>query len=128
MANNRRDFLKLAGLLSTGIALGPFNGFSRQEHKILNRRVRSSEGKEPSKFNMCGYRAPRLDVVRIGFVGLGNRGAAAVPRINFIDKVSIGGLCDVRPERVELVQASMKGSSHHPAIYTGNEDAWMKLC
>lgn len=128
MAKSRRDFLKLTGLLGTGVALGPFNGFSRQEHKILNERVRSSAGRAPAKFNMCGYRAPKLDTVRIGFVGLGNRGAAAVPRINFIDKVSIAGLCDIRPERVALAEQSIKGSSHHPAIYSGKENGWMELC
>lgn len=129
MANNRRDFLKLAGVLGAGIATaGPLSGFTKQEHKVLNRRVRSSLGQGKQHFNMCGYRAPRVDVVRMGFVGLGNRGAAAVPRINYIDKVAIKGLCDIRPERVTLVQASIKGSDHHPDIYTEKEDSWKKLC
>jgi hypothetical protein len=31
-------------------------------------------------FNMCGYGAPKLETVRIGFIGLGNRGPGAAIR------------------------------------------------
>lgn len=129
MSNNRRDFLKLAGALGAGIAaIGPLQGFTKAEHHELNRRVHSSAGMGPQRFNMCGYRAPKMDVVRIGFVGLGNRGSAAVPRINYIDKVAINGLCDIRPERVQVALSSIKGSIHHPALYSGSENNWMKMC
>ncbi len=30
------------------------------------------------KFNMSGYAAPALPVVRVGFIGLGDRGSGAV--------------------------------------------------
>lgn len=129
MANNRRDFLKLAGTLGAGIAATlPLKGFTRSELNELNRRVTPQLGKGPQRFNMCGYRAPKIDTVRIGFVGLGNRGGAAVPRINNIGKISISGLCDIRPERVQLAQASIKGSRHNPTTYTSTEDAWKKMC
>ncbi len=32
-------------------------------------------------FNMSGYAAPKLETVRIGFIGLGNRGPAADERM-----------------------------------------------
>ncbi|MGH2645784.1 MAG: Gfo/Idh/MocA family protein, partial [Chitinophagaceae bacterium] len=128
MSNNRRDFLKLAGALGAGIAaIGPLQGFTKAEHHELN-RLSPFSGRGSQRFNMCGHRASKIDVVRIGFVGLGNRGSAAVPRINYINKISINGLCDIRPERVQLALAGIKGSVHHPALYTDTENAWMKMC
>jgi hypothetical protein len=69
---NRRNFLKLAGL---GIAVSGFDK-TITEQAVIPRA---------QKFNMCGYAAPKLEKVRIGFVGLGNRGMAAVERLNKIE-------------------------------------------
>jgi predicted dehydrogenase len=77
---------------------------------------------------MSGYAAPKLETVRIGFIGLGNRGPDAVARMRRIEGVEIKALCDIRPEKVNAVQKSLEGSIHHPEIYTGGEDEWKKLC
>jgi hypothetical protein len=61
-------------------------------------------------------------------VGLGNRGSAAVPRINYIDGISINGLCDIRPEQVQKAVQNIKGSSYKPALYSGKADAWKEMC
>jgi len=127
MNNNRRAFLKLTGLLGTGIAGGALQGFtsgsqSENDHHLVKRKPAGQI------FNMSGYAAPKLDAVRIGYVGLGNRGGAAVPRMNHIDGASINALCDIRQEKAEAAKESLKGSSHHPELYFGKEDAWKKLC
>ena len=123
MGNNRRDFLKLTGLLGTGImAANPLTGMATNV---------VSQYQPPTgapHFNMCGYAAPKLDTVRIGFVGLGNRGGAAVPRINYIDGVSINGLCDIRTQQAEAAREKLKGSGHNPVLYAGKKDAWKQLC
>ena len=63
------------------------------------------KGKNPKqRFNMSGYAAPKLDKVRIGFVGLGQRGPGAVERMSFIEGVEIVGLCDQYDDRVEKMQ------------------------
>ncbi|HEY6083650.1 MAG TPA: Gfo/Idh/MocA family oxidoreductase [Chitinophagaceae bacterium] len=129
MSKDRRNFLKLAGLLGAGMAsVAPLQGFGRAEIGDLISSEDKLMDKKKQIFNMCGYRAPKLDIVRIGFVGLGNRGSAAVPRINNIEGISINGLCDIRPERVQLTLASIKNSPYHPALYSGTEDAWEKMC
>ena len=79
-------------------------------------------------FNMCGYAAPKLDKVRIGFIGLGNRGPAAVERMTHIEGAEIKALCDIRPEKVNAVSKKLDGSAHQPAIYSNKEDEWKKLC
>jgi len=52
-------------------------------------------------FNMCGYAAPKLDKVRVGFVGIGDRGSDAVERMTYIDGVEIVALCDIRQSAVD---------------------------
>jgi predicted homoserine dehydrogenase-like protein len=45
---------------------------------------------------MSGYRAPKIPIVRVGFVGLGNRGPGAVERMTYIEGVEIVAICDKR--------------------------------
>jgi len=45
-----------------------------------------------------------------------------------IEGVEIKALCDIRPEKVNAVKKSLEGSTHNPAIYTGKENEWKKLC
>lgn len=127
MKSNRRKFLQYSAL--TGIGLAGVDkiksyGSSLVQDSIIN------VANEPHKqhFNMSGYAAPKLNVVRIGFIGLGNRGPAAVDRMRHIEGVEIKALCDLRPGKVEVVKKSLEGSIHKPEIYTGKEDEWKKLC
>ncbi len=121
METNRRDFLKLSGLTGIGIA----------GSAVLNNSIAASSyanDSAPAHFNMCGYAAPKLNTVRIGFIGLGNRGPGAVNRMTHIDGVDIKGLCDIRPEKVNAVKKTLEGSIHRPDIYTDKEEAWKKMC
>jgi hypothetical protein len=112
---NRRNFLKLAGL---GIAVSGFDK-TITEQAVIPRA---------QKFNMCGYAAPKLEKVRIGFVGLGNRGMAAVERLNKIEGVEIRALCDLREEKVNEAKKMIETAGHKPGLYSTNPDAWKKLC
>lgn len=121
MSNTRRNFLKLFGVLGTGVAGGAF-----REAKASS--VASwAELAAPSSFNMCGYAAPKLDTVRIAFIGTGNRGKAAVRRMSFIEGVSVMGICDLREEKAMAAAKDMR-PGHKPSFYTGNTEAWKKMC
>jgi len=124
MKSNRRDFLRLSGL--AGITLVP--GSILQANDQQDRSVRSSLSNRAKHFNMSGYAAPKIDTVRIGFVGLGNRGPGAVERMNKIEGVDIKALCDIRPERTEAAKKLLAGSNHQPQLYSGNKDEWKKMC
>lgn len=80
------------------------------------------------RFNMHGYAAPPLDVVRVGIIGLGNRGSGTVSRLASIEGVDIKALCDLEPERVEKAEESLEGTSHDPEGYSGHEEEWKKVC
>ena len=121
MKNNRRDFLKLTGLAGAGVlantmtpAFGNSNVFAGNQ--------------KPQRFNMSGYAAPKLDTVRIAFIGLGNRGPHAVERMSIIEGVDIKALCDIRPEKASAAKKLLQGSPHNPEVYTGKEEEWKKVC
>jgi hypothetical protein len=80
------------------------------------------------RFNMCGYAAPKLDTVRVGFIGLGQRGPDHLNNMTKLEGVEIKALCDIRPEFADRAKKSIEGTGHNPDIYTGNKDEWKKLC
>ena len=72
---------------------------------------------------------PKLETVRVGFIGLGMRGPGAVERFAYIPGTKIVALCDIRPECVEKSQNILKKAGlPEAASYTGTEDAWKQLC
>ena len=78
--------------------------------------------------NVIGLRAPKLNVVRVGFVGLGMRGPGAVERFTYIPGVQIVALCDYEKERAERCQKFLeKASLPKAAIYSGAE-GYKELC
>jgi len=124
MSNNRRDFLKLSGLAGMGLVGAGISGFTQAE---LDDVLRQSKRKRNQRFNMCGYAAPKLDVVRVGFIGLGMRGPGHVERMSKIQGVEIKAICDLVPEKVDKVKEKLKGTSHNPDTYSGSAYAWKKM-
>ncbi|MEP6846141.1 MAG: Gfo/Idh/MocA family oxidoreductase [Panacibacter sp.] len=122
MKSNRRSFLKYSGLTGVGLAgAGLMKTYA-------SKNVFEYDGIRGQQFNMCGYAAPKLDTVRIGFIGLGNRGPAAVERMTHIEGASIKALCDIRPEKANAAKESLKSTIHNPEVYTVKEEAWKQLC
>ncbi|MDQ4140421.1 MAG: Gfo/Idh/MocA family oxidoreductase, partial [Bacteroidota bacterium] len=80
------------------------------------------------KFNMSGYAAPKLDTVRLGFIGLGNRGPTHLEHATKIEGVEIKALCDIRPEKVAAAKKLSQIAGFKPDTYTGKVDEWKKLC
>lgn len=132
MSNNRREFLKLTGLAGIGLAgTGLLGGCVTAAVQTGTDQAQKQAGRSHTQqFNMSGYRAPKLDKVRVGYIGLGMRGPGAVMRMNRIEGVEIKGLCDLVPEKVQAVQKKLADSStnHNPTSYAGSEDAWKKMC
>ncbi|MDD4108985.1 MAG: Gfo/Idh/MocA family oxidoreductase [Prolixibacteraceae bacterium] len=120
MKLNRKGFLKLAGFATAGLVVK--NGQAGN--------TGLSSGSYSQIFNMHGYRAPKLDTVRIGFVGVGSRGSGTVIRLSSIKGVEVKALCDLQPERVaETIKLLKKEFPlHNPASYSGDPDAWKKMC
>jgi hypothetical protein len=86
MSNNRRDFLKLAGLGLVGATVPQFSKAESPEQLF-----HLSKKSHDQLFNMSGYAAPKLNTVRVGIIGLGQRGPGAVDRLSKIEGVEIKG-------------------------------------
>ncbi|QDO95216.1 acetylgalactosaminidase [Formosa sediminum] len=123
MENKRRQFMKLSSISALGLLGGSV--FSANSETIIkdSNYLKSSS----SLFNMSGFRAPKLEEVRIGFIGLGMRGPGAVQRMSMIEGVTIKGLCDLREKSVMNSKEILKGTKHKPDLYFGSTYAWKEM-
>lgn len=97
--------------------------------KKVNPIVVATPERPAGQTDVVGLTAPKLDTVRVGFIGLGMRGPGAVSRFTHIPGTKVVALCDIRPERVEYCQNILKKASFPEAVaYSGSEDAWKQLC
>lgn len=129
MKTNRRNFLRVAGLTGAGLAGSGFaKAYGSGQDGMPDSSLNQHHVKAGQQFNMCGYAAPKLETVRIGIIGLGNRGPNAVERMTHIEGVEIKALCDIRPERIENAKNLLKDTGHEPVMYTGKEESWKSLC
>jgi predicted dehydrogenase len=125
MKSNRRNFLRLSGLTGIGLAGAQLTSATGTEAIT---HPQDFDRKPGNHFNMSGFAAPKLETVRIGFIGLGNRGPGAVERMSKINGVDIKALCDLRPAKANAAKMLLEKTPHRPDIYTGNENEWKKMC
>ncbi len=117
MKPNRRDFIKLAGLAGAGIAVARLTGCT--DRSAVEAPLLFSHHQT---FNMSGYAAPKLETVRIGIIGIGNRGSGALRRHVRIEGVEITALADLDPARAARGREFVREYGHEPAVYSGGED------
>lgn len=133
MKNSRREFLSLGGLVSIGLigsGIAP-NGIPLEYDKgisELNQIQKRAIKNHTQRFNMCNYATPKLHTVRLGFIGLGNRGPVHSTQTSRLEGAQIKALCDLRPEKAEAAKKQVELFGHHPDLYSGKEDEWKKLC
>ena len=123
MNSNRRDFIKLAGLSSLSVLS---SSLLVQANTSIPATSEINKPAGLKTFNMCGFKAPKLEKVRVGFIGVGNRGSGAVYRMNHIDGVEIKAISDIRRNIAERSLKNVSGPV--PDIYADKEDEWKKLC
>lgn len=124
MAFNRRKFLRDITLGTGAVATAlPVLGKDRFADEVESAAYSAKRG-----FNMCGYAAPKIERVRIGVIGIGNRGTGAVGRLSYIENAQITAICDNRAERLPVAQKIIEGKGQPKAKeYTG-EEGWKALC
>lgn len=131
MGGSRRDFFKKTGLGSLGlVGYGFLSGCTTQEEvEAQLYQIREHAGREyTQQYNMHGYAAPALDVVRVGAIGLGGRGSGNMRRMAQIEGVEIRALCDLLPEKASEAAESISQYPYKPELYSGSENAWKELC
>src|SRR6185436_11012862 len=69
-----------------------------------------------------------IETVRIGVIGLGQRGSDAVARLSYIDGVEIVALCDKYPDRIEKSQQTLVKMKRPKARSYSGEEGWKAVC
>ncbi len=115
MNMNRRDFLAGAAFAAGGTAISGC---------ALSRFSLGGVSGAP----MYGFSAPALDRVRIGVIGLGERGWRAVERLSHLPGVEIAAICDNVPEKFARTRESLKKRGLPAAREFGGEEGWKALC
>lgn len=130
MSTNRRSFIRNIALGSGVLAATPLMAATGEvEKEKLGYIKKAAERKPAMTFNMSGYAAPKLDRVRVGFVGIGDRGSGAVERMTFIEGVEITALCDVRQSAVDGAQKILSNAGLPKAKeFVGGDLTFKELC
>ena len=94
-----------------------------------NQIVYNTPARPADQQSMLGFAAEPIEHVRIGLVGLGDRGSGAVERLPYVDDCTIVALCDLYPERVEKGQQILEKVGAPRAIYEySGEEGYKELC
>ncbi len=112
----------------TSCATGSKSGGSTTDNQIPNIIKVVTPERPAGQTDVVGLRTEPLEVVRVGFIGLGMRGPGAVQRFTNIPGVEIKALCDLYPERVANTQKILEKAKFPIAAEYSGEEGWKELC
>ena len=73
--------------------------------------------------------APMAKGIRVGVVGVGARGLAAVNRLMLVPGVTVAAVCDIRPAFAEKAAKAVRGKTGaRPLVFSGSDVEYMRLC
>ncbi|MDK1288928.1 Gfo/Idh/MocA family protein [Pseudoalteromonas umbrosa] len=115
---NRRHFLKAAGVAAAAGVVAGCAQTKGQSTLTIN----------PKGKSVIGLIAPKMDIVRVAFIGVGQRGYGHVKRMSHIDGAEIVAICDTHQEVLDrsakfLTDKGLK----KPALYGTNELAYKEM-
>jgi len=111
---SRRDFLRAGVAAGLAAAVRPAGAAAQ-------------EAPAPSATTL--FAAPPMERVRIGYVGVGERGSFHVDSLLRIEGAEIRAVCDIVPEKVAAAQAKVKAAGQPlPAGYSRGERDFERMC
>ena len=118
----RRDFLKVAAqsaaVLSSATVISSCTTTKNNQSGVLQQQGQS----------VMGLVAPKMDVVRVGFIGIGQRGAGHVKHYCHLEGVEIKAICDT--DQI-VIDNSLKYVTEQgfrkPDVYTGSEYSYREM-
>ncbi len=122
-----KKVLVLAALAAVALSCAKKDeyGYTIKDNQI----VYNTPARPADQQSMLGFAAEPIEHVRVGLVGLGDRGTGAVRRFPFIEDATIVALCDLMPDRVENAQKILEelGAPRAQYEYSG-EEGYKQLC
>ncbi|MFI9203255.1 Gfo/Idh/MocA family protein [Streptomyces sp. NPDC053048] len=132
---SRRSVLRTAGAAGAGLgtALGGLGavGAADAPARASGKPATGNEPAWPERQGrtMIGVPFERRDTVRIGIIGLGNRGDSMTDLFLAMPGVQVNALCDVVPEKARKAAAKVTAAGRPaPALYIKGEDDYERLC
>ena len=120
----RRELLKLG---AAGLGLGAASGLSPTPAAadLDHQQQRPDLGPAPVK----PFAADPIDIVRVGFVGVGGMGGAHVRTFLGLEGIEIVALCDIDSARNEEVSSWVTDDGRAPpAMYGRHETDFVRMC
>ncbi len=127
---SRRNFLKLSAL--TGAFLGIPGAKQAHQKEELLEKLEALQYTPPARGkSVIGLTANPIKQVRVGVIGLGNRGSGLTELVNAVcpDKATLVAICDVQQVKVDETLALINKTTNgqKPAVYTGSLTAWKDM-
>jgi predicted dehydrogenase len=118
---NRRELLKIG---AAGLGAAVLGAAACSPDRTISSRGRRL-GQAPAQ----PFAAPPLDVVRIGFVGVGGMGQVHCRNLLNIEGVELKAICDIVPEKVTRVQQwVVEAGQPEPTGYSRGEWDFKRMC
>jgi predicted dehydrogenase len=116
---SRRDFIKKSSAAGFGIALG-------RAAKSGNEKIRQPQLKTEPIAHLV---TPPIEVVKVGYVGIGNQGSGHLRNLLRIEGAEIKAVCDIREERVIWAQQECeKAGKPKPTGYFKGPEDFKRMC
>ena len=122
----RKDFLQsvLGASAFIGLSLASCN-----EKENLQELVNNTKKKVNG--NMFGFSVSEIEKVRVGIIGLGNRGTTLLQMFQYLveqDYAEIVAICDIQEHKTQKAADILKQwQSNQPTVYKQSEDDWQNL-
>ncbi|WP_440881783.1 Gfo/Idh/MocA family protein [Tenacibaculum sp. C7A-26P2] len=124
---NRKNFIQSLLGASAFISL-PFSSYAN-DHDALSEAIKSTS--KTTKGNLFGFKASPIKKVKVGIIGLGNRGTTLLQMFEWLvaqGHCEIIGLSDLQENKVQKAAERLKQwQKKKPKTYFGNDTEWKKL-
>lgn len=119
MSLDRREFLQIATAAGASVLAGNSAGST----SVAKTVTRKSPGK-----SVAGLVVPKMDKVRVGFIGVGARGSGHVAQMLNIEGVEIKAICDNHiPSAEASVNRVAKAGRPKPTVYCAGPKDYLKM-
>ena len=117
----RRAFLKTLAAAGAGLGLGACGAGASS--------TSTATAVAAPLLDASLFKAPALNVVRVGFVGVGHQGSDHIPNFLGIDGVEIRAICDLVPAKVEAAQKRVTDAGRpKPVGYSNGPEDYRRMC
>ncbi|MCF7959055.1 MAG: Gfo/Idh/MocA family oxidoreductase, partial [Phycisphaerae bacterium] len=121
---DRRSFLKKGTLAGFGSAMAALT-VSGCGHQLKPAMKNALTGHK----SMIGVGSSPKDVIKVGFVGIGNMGSGHVRNLVDIKGAEVVAVCDIRPEKAQWARKHiMEKGGAEPAVYTKGDRDFVRMC